>query len=77
VVRESCYTSDDGESICATAVGTVAGWRPAERKVILEGEDLGLTFVDTRSAAVVARYFAITAPRLEEEITPSGSCQEY
>ena len=76
-LREYCYTGDDGESSCSVVAVTVNGWRPTERSVTLEGEDLGMTLVDAQGAAVVARYFAVMEPRLEERITPEGSCQEY
>jgi hypothetical protein len=77
VLRESCYTTDEGETSCALVAVTVNGWQPMERRITLEGEDLGLTFVDAEAAAVVARYFAVIEPRLEERLTPEGSCREY
>ena len=77
VLREYCYTADDGELSCSVYAVTVPGWQAIRRRITLEDEDLDLTFVDAQAAVVVAQYSAFIEPRLEERLIREGGCEEY
>lgn len=74
VLRESCYTTEDGES-CSVSIVTVNGWQSTEETVISRSEDLALTFVDAQAAVVVARYYAASEPSITRRSTPVSDCQ--
>jgi hypothetical protein len=76
VLREYCSTTEDGESTCSLVAVRIQGTQLIERRVTLEDENFGMTFVDAEAAEVVARYNVFTDPRLEERITRVGGCQE-
>lgn len=77
VLREYCYTSEDGELSCSVYAVRVPGTQVTEREVTLKSEDFGMTFVDAQAQAVVARYSAFVDPHLEVRIRPEGGCREY
>ncbi len=76
VLREYCSTTEDGESYCSVYSVRVPGTQVIERRVTLESEDFGMTFVDAEAAVVVARYSAFVDPHLEVRVRPQGVCQD-
>jgi hypothetical protein len=74
-LRESCNTSDNGETVCSVYTVYVSGSRPMVTTTTVESQDLALTFVDAQEEVVVARYHAFTEPRVVQRTTPEGVCQ--